>query len=263
MRVISALLLIAGTMSLASADVIKLRSGEAIQGTYLGGTARQIRVDVNGNIQTYDVNTVSSVSFREPEYQPQPPPRQPESAGYERPRQESPRQESPQGISIPADTSVTIRMIESVNSDSSRLGQTFRASLDEPIYVDGQQIVPRGADVLTKLVDDQQSGKFQGRTVLTLALASITIKGRPVDVTSTDVKTTSDSRGAKTAKTVGGGSALGAIVGAIAGGGTGAAIGAASGAALGGGVQAVTSGQKVKIPSETRLIFRLQAPVQL
>ena len=62
---------------------------------------------------------------------------------------------------------------------------------------------------------------------------------------------------------MGGGAALGAIVGALAGGGKGAAIGAGSGAALGGGVQVLTHGQTVKIPSETRLTFRLQNPAQL
>jgi hypothetical protein len=52
-------------------------------------------------------------------------------------------------------------------------------------------------------------------------------------------------------------------VGAIAGGGKGAAMGAGSGAALGTGAEVLTGGQKVKIPSETRLTFRLQNPVQL
>jgi hypothetical protein len=154
-------------------------------------------------------------------------------------------------------------MIDAVNSETARLGQTFRASIDEPVVVDGRQILPRGADVLTKLVDDQQSGKIQGRAVLTLALSSINVNGQFVDVTTTDVKTESASRGARSAGVIGGGAALGAIVGALAGGGKGAAIGATSGAAIGGGAQVLTKGQQVKIPSETRLTFRLQAPVQI
>jgi hypothetical protein len=157
---------------------------------------------------------------------------------------------------------VKIRMIDAVNSDSAYTGQTFRASLDEPVYVNGQTVVPRGADVLTKLVAAQQSGKIQGRTALTLALSTITINGRPVDVSSTDVRQESSSRGARSAGVIGGGAALGAIIGGIAGGGKGAAIGATSGAAVGTGAEVLTSGQKVKIPSETRLTFRLQAPVQ-
>jgi hypothetical protein len=167
------------------------------------------------------------------------------------------------GITIPVDTSVTIRMIDSVNSDTARLGQTFRASLAEPVYVNGREVIPRGADVVTRLVTDQQSGKIEGRTVLTLALSTITINGRTMDVTSTDVKTESSSRGNRSAGVIGGTAALGAIVGALAGGGKGAAIGAGSGAVVGTGAEVLTSGQKVKIPSETRLTFRLQNPVQL
>src|SRR6202011_4661218 len=105
---------------------------------------------------------------------------------------------------------------------------------------------------------DKQSGKFEGKTVLTLALQQVSINGRMMDITTADVSQASSSRGGRTAKVVGGTTALGAIVGAIAGGGKGAAIGAASGAAVGTGVQVFTKGQRVRIPSETRLSFTLQ-----
>jgi hypothetical protein len=154
-------------------------------------------------------------------------------------------------------------MIDSVNSEQARLGETFRASVDEPVVVDGQTVIQRGADAVAKLVQDKQSGKFEGRTVLTLELQQVMVSGRMVDVTTGDVSEESSSRGARTAKVVGGATAVGAIIGAIAGGGKGAAIGAGSGAAVGGGAQAVTKGQVVKIPSETRLTFTLQQPVQL
>jgi hypothetical protein len=167
------------------------------------------------------------------------------------------------GVTVPPDTEVTIRMIDSVNSQTARLGENFRASIDEPIFVNGQQVMGRGADVLVKLVEDKQSGKIEGRTVLTLALVSIRVNGQDIPVTSSDVRTESSSRGARTAGVVGGGTALGAIVGALAGGGKGAAIGAASGATLGAGAEVLTKGQTVKIPSETRLTFRLQSPIQL
>jgi len=202
------------------------------------------------------------VIFSESGYQPPPPPRSslrdPRDSGYDR----TPPPPSA-GITIPIDTTVKIRMVDSVNSDTSRLGETFRASLDEPVYVDGREVIPRGADVQTKLVTDQQSGKIEGRTVLTLALSTITVNGRPVDVTSTDVRTESSSRGARSAGVIGGTTALGAIIGAVAGGGKGAAIGAGSGAVVGTGAEVLTSGQKVKIPSETRLTFRLQSPAQI
>jgi hypothetical protein len=260
-------LICAGGM-LLSADTLVLRNGATVQGTFLGGDARQIRLDQNGAIRIYDIGQVQSVIFSESDYQPPPassaypaypPPRDSSSAANYPPPQGDPAA----GITVPIDTPVKVRMIESVNSDTSRLGQTFRASLDEPIYVNGVTAIPRGADVLTKLVEDQQSGKIEGRTVLTLALSTITVNGRPVDVTSSDVKTESSSRGARSAGVIGGATALGAIIGAVAGGGKGAAIGAGSGAAVGTGAEVLTSGQKVKIPSETRLTFRLQSPIQL
>lgn len=252
--------LICGLATLLSADTLTLRNGEVVQGTYLGGSAREIRMDLNGAIRTFDVGQIQSVTFSDPAYQPPPPP--PPQASNFPPRQQGPAP-GPLGITIPVDSPVTVRMIESVNSDTARLGQTFRASLDDPIYVNGQVVVPRGADVLTKLVEDQQSGKIEGRTVLKLALVTITINGMPVNVTSGDVKQESSSRGARSAKVIGGTAALGALIGGLAGGGKGAAIGAGSGAAVGTGAEVLTSGQKVKIPSETRLTFRLQQPVQL
>ena len=260
-NIITGVLAMLATATFAFADRLVLKTGAAIEGTYLGGSSRQIRMEVNGQIQTFDVEQLKSITFGD-----LPPTAQ--AAPARPPAQLSPRPPAPLPISeeafqtIPADTPIMIRMIDAVNSETARRGQTFQASLDEPIYVDGRQVVPRGAEVLTKLVNGQKAGKLQGQTSLTLALAQISINGRYVDVTSTDVQTSAASQTSRTAKVVGGTAALGALVGAIAGGGKGAAIGAGSGAALGGATQVFTNGPQVKIPSETRLTFRLQAPVR-
>src|SRR6185437_12153812 len=62
-----------GTL-LLSADTLTLRNGSTVQGTYLGGTARQIRMEQNGDIRNYDVSEVQSVIFSDSGYQPAPPP---------------------------------------------------------------------------------------------------------------------------------------------------------------------------------------------
>ena len=54
---------------------------------------------------------------------------------------------------------------------------------------------------------------------------------------------------------------IGAIIGAVAGGGKGAAIGAGVGAGGATAVQVLTKGEKLKIPSETKLEFTLRAPL--
>jgi len=262
-------------VTIASADNLYLRDGQTVTGTFLGGTARQVRIEVHGQVRTYDVGLIQSLTFDAPPPEPQPdrfsaappppapseppapmaPPPTPAPTLTERPAASV---SAPRGASIPADTSITVRMVDSVNSETSRLGQTFMASLDEPIVVDERVIVPRGADVMTKLVDNEEAGKLQGRTVQTLALVSMNVNGQWMDLSSNDVRTESGSQGSKTAKLAGGGAILGAILGGIAGGGKGAAIGTVSGAAVGTGAAVATSGQKVVIPSETRLTFRLQ-----
>jgi hypothetical protein len=258
-------------VSLCAADTLTLRSGRVIDGQYLGGDARQVRMAIGDRVETFEVNDITNLQFggaqrvsdrdrdrdRGGFASQQPPPA--DRGGF------ASQQPPPQayGVQIPTGTPVTVRMIDAVDSERARLGETFRASLDEPVMVGDQTVIPRGADAVAKLVEDKQSGKFEGKTVLTLALQQVTINGRMMDITTGDVSQASSSRGGRTAKVVGGTTALGAIVGALAGGGKGAAIGAASGAAVGGAAQVMTKGQQVKIPSETRLTFTIQQPVQL
>ncbi len=253
-------------VSLCAADTLTLRSGRVVTGQYLGGDARHIRMAIGDHVDTFDVDDVGDLQFGG-NTAPAPPPAdrdrdrdQGRQQGFA--QQPPPPAPVPSGIQIPAGTPITVRMIDAVDSNVARLGQTFHASVDEPVRVNDQIVIPRGADALVKLVEDKQSGKFEGRTVLTLALTDITINGQTIDTTTADVTQASKSRGSRTAKVVGGTTALGAIIGALAGGGRGAAIGAASGAAVGGGAQVLTKGQQVKIPSETRLNFTLQQPIQ-
>jgi len=274
--------LLAGMLlaAMANADTLTLRSGDRIQGTFIGGSARQIRMDVNGDVRVFEIDQVRGITFQGDEVAPGPRNDGPRSdvGRDDRPRlrradgaQEPPayvpdNNSAPRaalGVTLDPGTNITVRMIDSVDSDKARTGQTFRASIDEPVAVGDQVVIPRGAEVLTKLVAEQQANKINGRPSLTLVVMSVTVNGQPVDVTTSDVQTEGSSRGKKSAGVIGGGTALGAIIGGLAGGGRGAAIGAVSGAAAGTGVQVLTKGESVRIPSETRLTFRLQNPVRL
>jgi hypothetical protein len=252
--------LVVAIAAICSADSLTLRSGRVVHGQYLGGDSRQIRMAVGDRVDTFDVSEVTSLQFGSERLSS-------ENTSFERerpaPLPPPQREDPPAAAQIPTGTEITVRMIDAVDSEQTRLGQTFRASVDEPIQVNGQVVIPRGADCIVKLVEDRESGKFAGRTVLTLSLMQVLANGRMIDVTTGDVSEASGSRGARTAKVVGGTTAAGAIIGALAGGGKGAAIGAASGAALGGAAQVLTKGQRVKIPSETRLSFTLQQPALL
>ena len=114
-------------------------------------------------------------------------------------------------------------------------------------------LIPHGADAVVKLVDAHDSGKLTGKSEVTLALWSVKVDGKVVDVNTQTISKQSDTgKGTKTGTMAGGGAVAGAIIGAIAGGGKGAAVGAGAGAAAGTGVSAVTKGPAVKVPSGNR-----------
>ena len=241
MRILTAVLS-TGLMTFCWADSITLRDGRVINGTYLGGDARSVRFAGGDRVENINIEQIVSINFGGP---PAPPP--PQSYGSE----------------LRAGTALTVRMIDSIDSQRDQVGKNFRASLDEPVVDNnGNTIIPRGADVVVKLIDDKESGKLAGRTVLTLSLAQVNVNGRMVDVNTMNVQEQSSSRTGRSAKVIGGTAAAGAIIGAIAGGGKGAAIGAGAGAGAGTVAEVATKGQKVHIPSETRLKFTLQDPVR-
>src|SRR5204863_10121441 len=82
------------------------------------------------------------------------------------------------GAVIPAGTVVTVRLIDSIDSDASHVGETYRASLDQPLVVNGQTIAPAGSDATIQVVRIQQGGRISGNEDVTLALASFTANGR-------------------------------------------------------------------------------------
>jgi hypothetical protein len=269
-------LLMAGVVlaCLAHADTVTLKDGKTVHGTYLGGDARQIRIAIGERVQTFDIGDVSGIQFgtsgssspSRTTAASTPAPASTERSGILRPERGVPAPaaaSSSRGEELPAGTVLMVRMIDDVDSERDRVGQEFRASIDEPVTVNGTVIVPRGADVVVKLVDDKEAGKLSGRTELTMDLVSVKVDGRRIDINTSEVTKRGDSQTKRTAGLGAGGAALGAVIGAIAGGGKGAAIGAVSGAGAGAAVGVMTRGSKVRVPSETRLEFTTQYPVKL
>lgn len=260
-------------LSVSWADTITLRSGRTVNGSYLGGDSRQIKMAVGEKIESFSVAdvvrlefgslTTTDASMPTQSSAPPPPIRPAGERELRTDRNPPPSNPNSRGFEIPSGTTLTVRMIDPVDSRNDRLGQTYRASLDEPVMINGEVIVPRGVDVVAKLVDDKQSGRATGRTVLTLDLDSITIDGRVVPISTESVTRASGSRGRQTGLAAGGLGALGAVIGGIAGGGKGAAIGAVTGAGAGATGSVLMKGEQVKIPSETRLSFALQQSLRI
>ena len=243
-----------------SGDTIQLRDGRRVDGTFMGGDSRQVKLlGTDGKLQTFDISDIDTIGFKSA-----PVAVSNEATPPSLARPAAARRSAPAGstsrVTVPAGTTVVVRMIDAIDSDTNRTGERFRASLDQPLQTGDETVAPRGADVTVQLVRVEQSGRLTGREEVALDLYEIVVNGRKYPVATSYAEIHSGSKTASTGKVVGGTAALGAIIGAIAGGGKGAAIGAASGAGAGAAVQAAR-GTKVKIPSETRLEFTLKQPL--
>jgi len=170
---------------------------------------------------------------------------------------------SPRQVRVPSGTLVSIRMIDPVDSETATVGDTFKASLDAPIIVDGETIFADGSDVYVKLAKSQSAGRVRGRSELQLQLDRIVRNGKSYLLDSSTHVTTGASQSGRTARTAGIGAAIGAAIGAISGGGKGAAVGAATGAGAGVGVEAIRKGEQVRLDSETQLDFRLEESIEV
>jgi hypothetical protein len=167
----------------------------------------------------------------------------------------------PVEVTIPSGTTVTVRMIDGIDSAQNRPGEEFAASVDAPVVVGDHIVIRKGADARVRLVQAKSAGHMTGRSELEVELVGLAIGAQTFAVESSSVEKAGASRGKRTAATVGGGAALGGLIGAIAGKGKGAAIGAAVGAGAGTAVQAATKGEQIQIPPETKLDFILKAPI--
>jgi hypothetical protein len=260
------------------ADTLELKDGRVLQGRYLGGTQAILRFEVNGDVQTFPTHDIVALTFtrgsgRRPAEPPPPPPNNPPDNPPQGnpppdnpPNDQAPPQSGPPqaysggDFTLPAGQSMMIRMIDGVDSSKNHVGDIFHASLETDLNVNGVLVARRGSDVYGRLASADEGGKFSGKSELQLELTRLVIDGRDYPLVSSDYNLQGKGRGGDTAKKVGGGAVLGAIIGGIAGGGKGAAIGAAAGGGAGAGVQILTKGQQVKVPSETLLEFRLQQP---
>lgn len=169
----------------------------------------------------------------------------------------------PATITIPAGERVSVRMIDSISSAQDAAGQVFRASLYGPLVSHGRVVVRAGAPVSVLLTNAKGAGRIKGNSDLEVRLSRLEYHGHTYELDSSVYDEVGKGRGKTTAVRTGVGAAAGAIIGAIAGGGKGAAIGSAAGGGAGFGTAVFTHGQQVKIPSETILTFRLEAPLTI
>jgi len=169
----------------------------------------------------------------------------------------------PQPIVVPAGTTLTVITGQALSSKTSQAGQTFLATLAQPISVAGRPALPKGATVSGKVVSAKAKGKIKGEGQLSLTLTSISVQDHTYEIQTNVLSNTAKGKGKRTAVTTGGGAAGGALIGGIAGGGKGAGIGALIGAGAGFIGGAATGNKQVEVPAESALSFTLNESLTL
>jgi hypothetical protein len=157
---------------------------------------------------------------------------------------------------LPKDSEIKVRTDTAIPAKPAANAKYAATVSNDVTDSSGTVVIPRGSRA--------QLVAVQNGDDTTLDLRSATVNGKRYLLTTQDKGSSPGGLGAnkRTAKYVGGGAAVGAVLGALLGGGKGAAIGALVGGAGGAGAQVYT-GRKKEIPPETELSFKLAQDLQM
>ncbi|MBI2819897.1 MAG: hypothetical protein HYX73_07950 [Acidobacteria bacterium] len=169
----------------------------------------------------------------------------------------------PELVMVPIGTRISVRLQQGISSEKNNAGDTFAATLDAPLRVNGKTLAPAGTRVEGLLTNVIDSGRVEGKASLTMILRQMMINGEEYTLSTQPMTLVARSTKKKDAKIIGGSAAAGAVIGAIAGGGKGAAIGAAVGGGSGTGYVLATKGDPVAYGPETRFTFVLTEAIDL
>jgi hypothetical protein len=238
-----------------------LKQGDVVQGLLVTANSREvIFMFPNGVQQSYPVGMVLGIDFA-PLVRPTPPPAPalpPTPPPTTIPQPPLPKPAPGAVVTIPAGTQVSVRMLDSIDGKTAQPGSRYRATVDDPVSIGSQPVIPRGANCVVEVVS-QRAGEGMALRLRQIAVAgknySTSTEYAEIGATGTSKKRSALRRGV-------GLGALGAGIGAAAGGSEGAEI-AAAGAGVGAASAAGAKGKQISVPTETRLIFRLTAPLPL
>ena len=125
----------------------------------------------------------------------------------------------PAQLTIKAGTYVIVRINQWLSSDRNHQGDTFTATLEQPLVVDGVVAAPRGATILGTVTEAQKAGRVEGTSRLAVQLTGLTLAdGQQISIQSQMINRNGPTSVGRDTAAVGGTTALGAIIGAGAGG---------------------------------------------
>jgi hypothetical protein len=164
---------------------------------------------------------------------------------------------------VPSGTALALVMEQAVTTKSAKAEDPVVATLADDVTVDGEVLLPRGAEVHGHVVSAVRSGRVKGRARLVVAFNEVRVNSRSYTIDATGFDITAGSSKGKDAKIAGGSAAAGAIIGGIAGGGSGALKGGLIGGAVGGGAVLATHGVEVELKQGSPHTIKLKKSLQV
>lgn len=191
----------------------------------------------------------------------QPPQASQPSPRYQAPPQ-PPQSSGPSTLTVPAGTWITVRLNEPLSSDHNQPGDSFTATLAEPIVANGRILARRGQMIAGVVSEAKKAGRVSGTSRLGLELTEVGL----ADGSQAQVKTKLMERRGPTsygrdAVGIGATVATGAAIGAAVNGGVGAGVGAAAGVVVSTIGVLLTRGRPTVVYPEQPLTFRMETPL--
>ncbi len=164
----------------------------------------------------------------------------------------------PVNATIPAGTTLAIRIDQRISVKTSRAGDTFTGEIVDPV-LDGNNnvLVPKRALVGGVVDVSHRRGHFKGSSMLELRLTSLTMNGTKYPLTTRDLARSKKGKGKRSAAMIGGGAGLGMLVGGVATGGVGLVVGGLVGGGAGTAAAGLTGNRDIDIPAESIVHFNL------
>jgi hypothetical protein len=170
---------------------------------------------------------------------------------------------APVVTAIPAGTPISIRLNQGIESDQTKPGATYTATLAAPLMAGGKVVLPVGADATIYVQSIDQGGKYTGQTSMQLSLTELSSGGKTYKLKNSFTDVLGPKQAVVTAERTGVGAVVGAGVGFVAGAfghhkKVGTEIGTGTGAVIGG---VTTKTQPAKAKPEQLLHFKLMKPL--
>lgn len=170
----------------------------------------------------------------------------------------------PAQITIPAGTWLTVRVNEPISSKHNHPGDSYSATLAEPLVANGYVIARRGQTIAGRVAESDQGGTVKGISHLSLELTDLTlVDGQQIPVRTELSRYEAGPSKGRDAVAIGTTTGVGAAIGAAAAGGIGAAAGAGAGAIASTIGVLTTHGRETVVLPEDRLTFRTTAPITI